>query len=213
MSIFRKKGIVITVSMFTLCVVIVACMFLIKPSDAQDSGLGVSEEYIEKGAKYAQASNEYNRIKETSNRFIVFNPVLPTDTEERIAMKTKSDYYANITAIEKAFETYDVVARIFGEQYDRDTVIIEDEQLQIVYFSMIMSILDRGLVELDLFTEDECLAMLEYMLARSTLLTASETIQAYNGMIPRLYEYVSIYRNRYYPERYPDPNAEFSGTW
>ena len=38
-------------------------------------------------------------------------------------------------------------------------------------------------------------------------------IQAYNAMVPRLYEYISIYRNRYNPEEYPDPNAEFSGTW
>ncbi|MBP3347797.1 MAG: hypothetical protein J6L92_03480, partial [Clostridia bacterium] len=130
----NEKSIILAISALVICISIVICTVLIKPSDAQDSGLGVSEEYIEKEAKYAQASNEYNRIKETSNRFIVFNPILPTDTEEEIAMKTNYDYYDNISSLKRSFHTYEVLARIFGEQYNRDTVIIEDEQLQIVYY-------------------------------------------------------------------------------
>lgn len=209
----NKKSIILAISALVICISIVICTVLIKPSDATGSNYGMSDEYVLSSIRLEKAYSEYYRLIETNGKLIVFNPILPTDTEEEIVMKTKYDYYDNISSLKRSFHTYEVLARIFGEQYNRDTVIIEDEQLQIVYYNLIMSVMDRGLTETDLFTRDEWDSMAEYIVRRACLLTTPEAIQAYNAMVPRLYEYISIYRNRYNPEEYPDPNAEFSGTW
>ena len=154
------------------------------------------------------AEKEYQRLANAGVPEIQFyyHNELVNYPDEYLEMHAQSNTSYNIYSCSQAIISYIAVAKLYGMEYFRDTVIAFDDKLELEYYFKLSEIMQRYIDgDRDFLTQTEFIAVGESVFARYRHLTDEDVLTTFNDEIyPILEEFAQIMRTVNDPEKYPE---------